>query len=235
VSPARNAEETGVLRSQAARQAFEPSEQAFAVAVDELHPAIHRLELQADDLGIAVAPLYLVPARGSLRHVLDCLVDQRGGPMDSARLSVELYAGTALHLGAIEDRQGVGERMRMVGRKPVIAARGRTLLRERMLRTLATTSSPRQIRRTYVADRLAPPSSATLWHAIVGCTGKPAGKGRPIYRARALVSAVSGGAGFPLLGPLTTGGLVDREVADLLKGIGWLRLVSPRMPERSAA
>lgn len=202
----------------------------FVALLDDVQPRLHQLELQAVDLGLAVAPLYLASARGSLRHVLACLLHQRGAGRAGGTGDAEICPGTSLRLAPVNGREGVGERVRSVGRRtspapggdvPSWAARpdlGAALLGSNVAVTLCR----------------GPVGAGLLFDALARHRWLHSASGAKwasdVSGAHALVTALAGGAGFPHPGPFATAGLVDREVADLLAGMGWLRMVSTPMP-----
>jgi len=208
---------------------LDPEAEEFAASLEEVQPRLHRLELQAAQLGLAIAPLYLASARGSLRHVLACLLHQRSHGDLGVSMGDELCPGTSLRLLPMEGRAGVGERFRVVGRSAT-PAYGAEI--------------PNWARRPdMAADLLSSPEAVALCSGPVGAAllfdalarhcwlhGASGTKwATDVSGAHALVSGLTDGAGFPHPGRGATGGLIDREVADLLGRLGWLRMRSPRI------
>ncbi|WP_394437617.1 hypothetical protein ACGGKE_10445 [Sphingobium naphthae] len=203
--------------------------QAFATSLEDIHPLLHRLELQAHQLGLAVAPLYLASARGSLRHVHKLLLHQFG-PDLSEMSGRELCPGTSLHLRKIADRDGVGERFLIGQRRMAPAERRETASWAGRPDLGAALLSSAQA--ANLCD--GPVGAGLLFDALARHRWLHRASGAKwstdVSGAHALVTAMTGGCGFPHPGDGATGGLIDREVAELLSQLGWLRMVSASMP-----
>lgn len=203
---------------------------AFAEAMDEVQSRLHRLELEVIQLGVAIAPLYLASARGSLRHVTDCVIHQRGVMRNDAGTSNELCPGASLRLMPLEGREGIGERFARsasgCGRVPEAEAVGHARRPDLGADLLASPEATAVCRGPVGAAMLFDALSRHRWMHGPSSTKWAT----DVSGAHALVSAIAGGACFPKPGLTSTGGLVDREVADLLAHIGWYRMVSTRMP-----
>ena len=203
--------------------------EAFAAALEEVQPLLHRLELQAAQLGLAIAPLYLASARGSLRHALECLLHQRGNGGLEVLMADELCPGTSLRLMPIEGRAGVGERFRVVGRSATPACGAEIPNWARLPDLAADLFCSREA----VALCSGPVGAGLLFDALarhhwLHCTSGTKWA-TDVSGAHALVLGLTGGAGFPHPNRGATGGLIDREVADLLGCLGWVRMLSPRI------
>lgn len=205
---------------------------SFAASLDDMHLRLRRLELEAAELGIAVAPLYLASARGSLRHVAACLAHQVASDQRGRLRGGELCPGTTIHLRSTE-RAGIGDRHVFVsGRaRPAPGADGAQRARRPDLGVDVAGSQE--------AVRLCggPVGAALLFDALSRHRWLHVSSGTKWSTdrsgAQVLTSIVALGASFPIPGPVATAGLVDRQVADMLADLGWLRLETTRMPDHA--
>lgn len=217
-----------------AEDRFDGRTDALAERIEDVQSRLHRLELETSQLGVAVAPLYLASARGSLRHVTDCLVHHLGGRYADAAMPEELCPGTSLRLLPVAGRDGIGARYKVAarGRKPAPGADVDAWARRPDLGA-ALLASPEA-----AAICRGPVGAALMFDALARhrwMHGRSAAKwSTDVSGAHALVSALADGCGFPHPGPTATAGLVDGEVVDLLASLGWLRVVSTRMPGQAA-
>jgi hypothetical protein len=224
------------VRASEPQIALEASDlEALAASLDALHAPLHMLEIGIGARGVPIAPLYLASARGSLRHVASCLAAHEARTLPPTRRSRELCPGSGIELRASADRPGLGDRRRVVGRR-VEPAEGADV-------------SPWARRADLGADLVACGDAAAFCQGPVGAAllfdalarhrwlhhASRSKWSTDISGAHALVSAISAGAGFPLPSPRTCGGLVDREVVELFRTLGWSRILSPQMPSEPSA
>ncbi len=202
----------------------------FAASIDLVQSELHELELQSQQLELAIAPLYLASARGSLRQVLGCLYHQRGEGGRRVASEGELCLGSTLRLMPLEGRSGIGQRCRLSGSKVTPAPGGDVspwaskpdLGADLMVSSAARAFCRGPIGAALLFDALA----RHRWmHRTSGSKWSADTSG-----AQALVSALMAGGGFPLLEPSATAGLIDLEVVELLGVLGWERILSTRMP-----
>jgi hypothetical protein len=209
---------------------LDPSSRRFAASIDVVQSELHELELQSQQLGLAIAPLYLASARGSLRHVLACLYHQRGDADRHVAAQGELCPGSSLRLMPVEGRGGIGHRCRLSGRR-VVPALGGDVTPWASKPDLGADLMPSSTAREFCRG---PIGSALLFDALARHRWMHRTSGSKwsadTSGAQALVSALTAGRGFPLLESTATAGLLDLEVVELLAALGWDRILSTRMP-----
>lgn len=205
----------------------------FETSLAAVHSLIHELELDAIGLGVPVAPLYLASARGSLRHVSACIGQHAAHSPNFIR--DEIVAGSGILLRASANHAGVGIRSRAEGAR-LSDAPGAEL-------------QPRPARADLGADLLRSAQASALCSGLVGATLMFAALAhhRWLHKptrtkwstdtsgARALVAALTDGAGFDMPTAGAAARLVDALVVDLLASLGWVRMLTPAMPGGPAA
>lgn len=194
---------------------------------------IHELELVAVDRGVPVAPLYLASARGSLRYVSACIGRYVSCSPDAVR--DEIVLGSGILLRASDHRAGVGTRARADAGG--LADHASAELQRRSARPDLGAHLLRSVEASALCGG---PVGATLMFAALAhqrWLHLPTRTkwSTDVSGARALVAALTDGAGFdmPTAGAPTR--LVDALVVDLLGALGWTRLLTPAMPGGAAA
>ena len=203
---------------------------SLSAAIDALHPLLHAVEVQLAGAGVPVAHLYVTSARSSLSHASRQLARYAGADSEDDSEIVEA-SGILLRPEVGTPWVGVRHRLQRRSATPEPDAElaawayapdlGSDLLRSPAAEALcAGPVGAALLFRALAHERWIHRETAAKWSTDAS-------------GARALVSALSCGMGFPSQWRSVRDCLVDRKVLAVAASLGWSRLFSPELP-RSA-